>query len=145
MKKCYLDANFLLSYQDTRSVFHAAAIELVQKLIDGRFKLFTSSLALDEYIHNTIRFSGKSLKLLKPDLSVSLREIFSLPDLELINPTLELKKHLEILELMEEYGLRARDAYHIFLILENGIGYLATFDSDFKKVFASGKVKKFIS
>lgn len=143
MIKCYLDANFLLSYQDARSVFHITAIELVEKLIKRGFKLFTSPLALDEYIHNSIRFSGKTLKLLKPALNLSLKDLFSLSNFQLANPTLELKRHLEILELMEKYGLRTRDAYHLLIMLDNKIKYLATFDSDFDKVFASGLIKKF--
>lgn len=45
---------------------------------------------------------------------------------------------------MYKYNLRSRDAYHLFIMVENKVKFFATFDADFDKVFTKGKVKKFI-
>lgn len=142
MKRCYFDANLLLYYQNQTSTFNGAATQIVKKLIEEDCDIVLSPLTLDEYIHNTIRFSGKLFRQIKSDLHESLLVILSLPNLKLFNPSLKHRNHLKILDLMDEYGLRVSDAYHLLIMLENKIKYFATFDSDFDKVFASGRIKK---
>lgn len=143
MKKCYLDANTLIYWQDTASHFNQEAKELLEKLVKENYQPFISPLVLDEYIHNSIRFSGKKIIEIKKNLHQSLKKIFLLPKLQLINPPLLLKAHLEIIYLMCKYDLHTRDAYHLLTIKENKIKFMATFDSDFKIVFQKGLVKQF--
>lgn len=143
MKKCYLDANTLFYWQDSASPSNQDAKEIIEKLIGGRYQLFVSPLVLDEFIHNSVRFSGKRIIEIKKSLSISLRKIFSLPRLQLVNPPLLPKAHFKVIYLMAKYNLHARDAYHLFILKENKIKYLATFDRDFEEIFTKGILKKF--
>ncbi|KKR80529.1 MAG: PilT protein domain protein [Candidatus Daviesbacteria bacterium GW2011_GWA1_41_61] len=140
---CYLDTNILLYYQDWQSPFYQQTQEMISKLIKGGLDLIISPLVLDEYIYNTFTSSYKAEKEKIKMITLSLREILKLPGIKIFNPPLEVKKQLKVLKLMEKFGLKPRDAYHLLITLENKIKYLATFDSDFEKVFALGRVKKF--
>lgn len=143
MKKCCLDANLLVYFQDPQSPSNQEATAIIQKLTEESYEIIISSLVLDEYLYTSLKFSGKSRKEMKESLTKSLKRIFKLKNIILVNPGLELKKHLKVINLMVKYNLQPRDAYHLFIMLENKVKFLATFDSDFDKVFASGKIKKF--
>lgn len=144
MKTCYLDANALLYFNNPASSFHSQADLIFAKLIDGSWQIFLSSLVLDEYFHNTLRFTKlpkkEALKILKKSFS----KIIKLPNIHLINPSHNLNKQGQVLKFMAKYQLRARDAYHLFIMKENKIKYLATFDTDFEEIFEKGVIKKFV-
>ncbi|MBI3290435.1 type II toxin-antitoxin system VapC family toxin [Candidatus Microgenomates bacterium] len=144
MRKCYLDANLLFYWQDPESPFNEAATDIIKRLVESEYFLFTSSLILDEYLYTCLKFSGKPKSDMKSSLKLSLRKIFKLPHLQLINPTLDEKKHLGVIDLIVRYNLRPRDAYHVFIMRENKMKFIATFDTDFEKVFARGVVKHFV-
>lgn len=143
MKKCYLDANFLVFLQDLNSPFYPQAEIILKKLIDEKFVIFTSSLALDEFLMGSLRLSGKSIKEMRINLRLGLKTIFKLPNFNLAVLPKDPEKHLKVINLMAKYNLKPRDAYHLFIMLENKIKYFATFDSDFKEIFKKGKIKKF--
>ncbi|OGE68378.1 hypothetical protein A3H81_02480 [Candidatus Daviesbacteria bacterium RIFCSPLOWO2_02_FULL_38_18] len=143
MKKCYLDANLLLYYSDPDSLFYSQATAIISQLLDEGWTLFLSSLTLDEYFHNMIRFSRVSREEAIKDLKGSFGKIIKLPDLQMITAGLQLKRQQKVINLMIKNQLRARDAYHLFIMLENKVKFMATFDNDFNKVFLSGKIKKF--
>ena len=145
MKRCYLDANLLLYYSNPDSLSHNQAIVIISKLLGENWELYLSPLVLDEYFHNMIRFSRVSRQEALKDLKRSFGKIIKLPGLKLISSNLELKKQQRVIKLMAKYQLRARDAYHLFIMLENKVKYLATFDTDFDKISDSGKIKKFTS
>lgn len=143
MKTCYLDANLLLYFNNPDSSFYSQADLILSKLINDAWQLFLSPLVLDEYFHNTLRFTklprGEALKV----LIKSFNKIIKLPNIFLVNPTQDLKTQIKVLKLMITYQLRARDAYHLFIMKENKIKYFATFDHDFDSVFRKGLVRKF--
>lgn len=115
----------------------------MENLIIGGFELVLSSLSLDEYEYTVLRsFNNPKPEIIK-NLKSGFRKLLKISDIKLINPPLEFKKHFKVLNLMQKYNLKPRDAYHLFIMLENKVKFLATFDSDFDKVFASGKIKKF--
>lgn len=143
MKICYLDANLLAYYSNKNSPFHQKVRQLLKKLTAEEYELALSSLCLDEYIHTSLRFSEESKQNSLASLKKTLRKIFKLPKLRLINAPLETKKHLKVVNLIAKYNFQPRDAYHLFIMLENKIKNFATFDNDFKKAFDSGVVKKF--
>jgi len=143
MKRCYLDVNLLLYYSNPDSSYHNQAVATISQLLSEDWKLYLSPLVLDEYFHNMIRFSRVSRKEALKDLKRSFSRIIKLPKLEIISSRLELKRQQKVINFMTKYQLRARDAYHLFIMLENKVKFLATFDSDFDKVFKSGKIKKF--
>lgn len=143
MKRCYLDANLLFYWQDPKSPFNQTATDIVERLVQGKYFVFISSLVLDEYLYTSLRFSGKSKIEMKDNLKLSLKKVLKIPTLQLINPSLDEKKHLKVIDLIAKYNLHPRDAYHLFIMLENKVKSLATFDNDFDKVFKKGVIKKF--
>lgn len=143
MKKCYLDANFLVFLQDSSSAFYPQAAKILQNLIDEKIVLFVSSLVLDEFLMGSLRLSGKGIKDMKSNLRLGLKSIFKLPNFNLTTLPSDPEKHLKVINLMAKWHLKPRDAYHLFIMLENRIKYLATFDHDFDSVFRKGLVKKF--
>lgn len=143
MIKCYLDANVLLFLQDSQSPFYGQARLAVEQLILKRAEIFTSSLALDEFLQGTLRFSHKSKQEMRGQLKKGLKRIFSIPQFKLVNPPGDPKRHVKVVDIVAKYNLRPRDAYHLFIMQENKIRYLATFDNDFEAVFSKGPVQKF--
>lgn len=143
MKKCYLDANLLLYFHNFDSPFHSQADLVLSKLVNSAWQLFLSSLTLDEYFHNALRFTRlpkiEALKI----LNKSFTKIIKLPNIQLINPSQDINMHKRVLNFMVRYQLRSRDAYHLFIMKENKIEYIATFDHDFDKVFEEGRIEKF--
>lgn len=142
MKICYLDANSLVFLNNENSPFHQKAIGTFDKLTGSGYQLVFSSLTLDEYFHTVLRFSQDSRSLTIKNLKKAYRKLIKL-NIKLINPSLDEKKHLRVINLIAKYDLHPRDAYHLFIMLENKVKFLATFDSDFDKVFEKGKIKKF--
>ena len=144
MKICYLDANLLVYIGNTNSPFHKKSLDAIIKLTDDRYELVLSSLSLDEYFHTSLRFSQDSRQVAFKSLTRAYKKLLKLPNIRLINPPLEAKKHLKALNFMEKFNLHSRDAYHLFIMVGNKVKYLATFDSDFEKVFEKGLIKQFI-
>lgn len=143
MKTCYLDANLLLYFNSLDSPFHSQADLILSKLINDSWQLFLSSLVLDEYFHNTLRFTKLSRKEALAVLTESFNKIIKLPNIRLINSGQNINMQRKVLSFMAKYGLRPRDAYHLFIMLENKVKYLATFDNDFDLCFEKGLVSKF--
>jgi len=141
MKKCYLDSNVLINFKNVQSPFHQETKKLLTKLTNASWKLYISSLTLDEFLYQLRRiFLYQKQKNIFQKLSLALKSILDLPRLTLINPSVSKKKHLEIVEYMKVYNLRPRDAYHFLTMKENKIKHLFTFDKDFKKVIKAGEI-----
>ena len=143
MKICYLDANLLLYYSNPDSLFYNQATAIISQLWDQKWQLALSPLTLDEYFHNMIRFSRVTRADAFSDLKRSFGRIIKLPKIIIINPNLDLKRQQKVINLMIKYKLRARDAYHIFIMKENKVKFMATFDRDFDEVFKKSGIKKF--
>lgn len=143
MKRCYLDSNIVLSFIDSSAQFHNQSKQILTKLVAESWEINLSALVLDECFHNSLRFSKKSRQIAIKQLKFRYRKFIKLPNIKLVVQLPQLKKHTAVLNLMAKYNLRARDAYHLFIMKENRIKYLATFDNDFDSVFKKGLVKKF--
>ncbi|MBI3558959.1 type II toxin-antitoxin system VapC family toxin, partial [Candidatus Gottesmanbacteria bacterium] len=76
------------------------------------------------------------------NLSKLCADILQLPLLTVINPPTDPVSQLQIISLMKNYSLRARDAYHLLIMQSNDIEAFATFDTDFRRVFAAKILKK---
>lgn len=142
MKICYLDANLLAFWGNENSPFHQRSLDIVDRLIKKDYQLVFSSLTLDEYFHTVIRFSQDPKALTINNLKKAYRKLLKL-NVKLINPSLDEKKHLKVIDLIAKYNLHPRDAYHLFMMLENKVKFLATFDEDFDHVFEKGIIKNF--
>lgn len=142
MKRCYLDSNIILCFIDATSNFHQQSKQIITKLVAEAWEIDLSALSLDECFHNSLRFSKKTKQDALKQLKLSYRKLIKLPNIKLVTRLPELKKHIAVLNMMDKHNLRARDAYHLFIMKTNKIKYFATFDSDFDKVFAIGILKK---
>ncbi len=143
--KCYLDSNVLVYFTDELSPEYDEAQKIVEFLNPENWKIFISPLTLDECLHS-LQVIFRIAKI--PSIEVSrlldkaLSSILELDNLEIINPPTDKFANARVVRLMEEYNLHPRDAYHFLIMQENGISHFATFDKDFKKVFAQKILKK---
>lgn len=143
MKRCYLDSNVVISFIDSTAQFHNQSKQILTRFVAESWEINLSALVLDECFHNSLRFSKETRQIAIKQLKFRYRKLIQLPNIKLVVQLPQLKKHTAVLNLMEKYNLRARDAYHLFIMKENKIKYFATFDHDFDSVFRKGLVKKF--
>lgn len=142
MKKCYLDSNILINFKNLQSSFHQKTKELLTELANSSYKLCISSLTLDEFLYQLQQILlYQKKKNIFQRLSLALKSILDLPRLALVNPPVSKKKQSQIIEYMKKYGLRPRDAFHLLIMKENKIKFLATFDKDFKKAVKAGEIE----
>lgn len=138
MPKCYLDSNVLIYWDNKTSIKHQASLQIIQKLEKSGIVPVISSLVLDEFLH-AIALEARKHKT--ADVYNAAREsldnLLQLPSLYLINPPTDTDKQQEVVNLMEKFSLRPRDAYHLLTMQANEIDSFATFDTDFTAVFAA--------
>lgn len=145
MTGCYLDSNLIIALKDADHSEHAAAQKIAAKLAVQKIPFFLSPLCLDEFIY-ALKYliSRKQIgsKETFAILTSSLKSLLAIPDLRIVATPINPNSQLKVLALMEEFTLGPRDAYHLVTILENKIDSFATFDTDFKKVFAAKLVNR---
>lgn len=143
MKKCYLDSNFLVYLKNEDSPFFPRAKEELKKLVSDKTMLFISPLVIDEFLHAFCRgLINKESKDFYENLSKLCADILQLPLLIIINPPTDSVSQLRVVGIMKNYSLRSRDAYHLLIMQSNNIDAFATFDTDFRRVFAAKIIKK---
>ena len=71
-----------------------------------------------------------------------LVKILEIPSLEICSPPTDKPSQLKIVQFMDSFQLRPRDAYHLLIMQANEIEEFATFDSDFRRVFSAKALKK---
>lgn len=143
MKKYYLDSNFLIYLKNEDIPSHKEAVSILEKIVESNSEVFISSLVIDEFLHSIrLGLIINKHKDLFPTLKSTLNDILSIPLLSIVNPPTDLKGQNKIVDYMEKYSLRARDAYHLLTMVFHGIDHFATFDHDFEKVFKSGLLHK---
>jgi predicted nucleic acid-binding protein len=121
INKVYLDSSFLVALFDDKHEFHT------KTNLKNSDTFYISTLTLDETIM-TLKKSGKSLK----DINVAFLKL----NPKVTKQTTSLNKNLQVLEIMQKFNLRPRDAFHVLTCLHNNIIHLATFDTDYSPVFA---------
>lgn len=117
-----------------------ASVETIVSLIQEKSQLCISPLVLDEFLYvlsYILKKTGTS-ELLDP----SLHDILQLPELKIITTPAEKEAQAMILNYMEHYSLRPRDAYHLLTMKYHDITHFFTFDTDFEKVFKKGEIAK---
>lgn len=143
-KTCYLDANILVFFKDSSSDQHDQAVGMIEKLVADNFALFTSPLALDEFLYAALHYlRKKNIKDVRTELKDLLSSILKIPNLEIVNPPTDKTDHLKIVDFVTKFFLRPRDAYHLLTIKANKIRCFATLDRDFDKVFDYKFIKKY--
>ena len=145
MPSCYLDSNLLVYFKDETSPNHQQAKNLINKLVLNNYSIYISSLVIDELLYVLsflLKENNKDVNL-KEELGSVLKDILDIPGLDIINPPNTKKAQIKVINLIFKYSLQPRDAYHLLTMIENKISYLSTFDTDFDRVFAEKKAKKF--
>ena len=138
MKKCYLDSNVLTYWNNDLAPAYQQAVALIEHLQKEDCELYVSPLVLDELIHAImLRLRLNNAKSPYLDAALGLGKTLDIPKLIIINPPTDSQSQTEILPLMENFSLRPRDAYHLLTMQANKVDGFATFDTDFKKVFAA--------
>jgi len=141
-RTCYLDANILVFFKESSSDQHDQVVAIIEKLVADNFTLFVSPLALDEFLYTALHYLRKKrTKDVRSELKDLLSSILKLPNLEIVNPPIDKNKQLKVVDLIADFSLGPRDAYHLLIAAENKIQYIATFDNDFAKVFKAKVVK----
>lgn len=142
MKKCYLDSNVLVYYKDENSPHQQKASNLISSLMPEEYELYLSSLVIDEFIHSLL-FILKQNKIQPAEkfrrLDEGLSSILQFQHVRIINPSSSKESNMRMIDMMRDFHLNPRDAYHLLIMQENGIEEFATFDNDFRYVFR-GKV-----
>lgn len=144
MLKCYLDSNVLIGYGYQESIFRDRSLNLMKLLMPGKYSIYISPLAIDEFLHSfsfLLKQNGVTKKEILKLLHQSLSDIISFPNISLVNPPTDENKQFKVINYMKEYNLKPRDAYHLLIMKEQNIEYFATFDTDFREVFRDGLVK----
>jgi len=143
MKKCYLDTNILIAHKIEESPHFSISTTLIQKMIEEEAYLYISPLTIDEFLHPMKYFLGLKYTKVYLHLKKAVKDIISFPNLSLVNPPAELKSQMKVINFMERFKLRPRDAFHLLIMQTNGIEYFATLDTDFKTVFEKKVIQHF--
>ncbi len=137
MRRCYLDSNVLIYFKDEQAPQYSQAKEKMATLLEKDCQFFVSPLVLDEFIHGARKTFLKNQTNLYSPLARALESILAIPYLTIINPPTDIFAQKQVVSLMKKYSLRPRDAYHLLIMETNEIEGFATFDSDFRGVFAA--------
>ncbi|MBM3282699.1 type II toxin-antitoxin system VapC family toxin [Candidatus Gottesmanbacteria bacterium] len=143
MRKCFLDSNILVYLKDSLSLHHQAAAKKLYNLISTNTSLYISPLILDEFLYIFQKAIIRE-KIASPyrQLQRAVGEILQIPLLSIVNPSNSSSKQLKVIDYMEKFGLKPRDAYHLLTMTSNNIDSFATFDDDFRRVFSAKILKK---
>lgn len=148
MLKCYLDSNVLIGFSYQESIFRKQSLDLIKSLRPAKYSIYISPLIIDEFLHSfsfLLKQNSLSRNEILKLLQQSLSDIISFPNIYLVNPASDKNKQMIVLDYMKKYSLKPRDAYHLLIMQEQNIQYFATFDTDFKKIFKSGKIKSILN
>lgn len=142
--KCYLDSNVLIYFKLHNSPYHKSSMDLLEELTMRNAHLYISSLVMDEVLYFFYKsFNTHKMKVKYEILESILKDIVDIPNLFIVNPSIKKVSQLKVIDYMEDYNLKPRDAFHLLTIKNNKISYFATFDKDFEKVFEKKVIKKF--
>lgn len=141
-KTCYLDANILVFFKESSSDQNDQAVSIIEKLVTDNFTLLVSPLALGEFLYAALRYlRKKKTKDIRNELKDLLSSVLEIPNLKIVNPPTDKNQQVKVVDLITNFSLGPRDAYHLLVATQNKIQYLATFDNDFDKVFKAKVVK----
>ena len=144
MTKCFIDSNIIIYFVNSASLKYKESKVLIKQLLSQNIQIYVSSLCLDEFIHETGKYLLKEFgqKKYYENLENALDKVLGLPNISIISPPIDISSQKVIIEIMKDYNLRPRDAYHLLTMQTNKIDGFATFDNDFRKVFAAKILQK---
>ena len=122
----YLDANIFVYAAINNGPLGEKCRKILLEIYQKKFAGYTSVLTWDEVVHSIWKKEGK-IKAIKQG-----RDFFKLPNILFLNATPGVISKSQ--ELMENYGLKPRDAIHAATALNSNIIKIASDDADFNKV-----------
>ena len=122
----YLDANIFVYAAINNGPSGEKCRKILLEISQNKSAGYTSILTWDEVVHSIWKKEGK-IKALEQG-----KIFLKLPNIVFLNatPSIIFKSQ----ELMENYGLKPRDAIHAATALNSGIKEFVSDDSDFNKV-----------
>lgn len=128
----YLDANFFIIANFSQDEKGKNARHIFQEIVKGK-KAITSSLALDEVMWVII----KNKKV--GELRGVIEGIYKTKNLEVkeVSPLIP----LQALSIMENCGLRPRDAFHVSIMDQFHTNEIVSDDADFDKIQGIKRIK----
>ena len=123
----YIDANVFVfaNFDDTEK--GRTARKIIEKIGEGeRPAAITSALTMDEVMWAVIKSKGAS------DLRATIEDIYAMPNLAIKEVTSAIP--LLALDIIEEYGLKPRDAFHAAIMKSFGITEIVSDDADFDRI-----------
>lgn len=123
----YVDTSFFIATQIANHPFHDVAITVLEEYKDSLF--YFSLLTIDEIV-----FTLLNHRITPNEISTIITEkIIAIKNTRLIAYQKRMKQIEEYIELWKSIPLGPRDAMHVYLMKQNKIATIATFDADFKR------------
>lgn len=123
----YVDTSFFIATQITNHPFHKDALTVLKLYKDSPF--YFSLLTIDEII-----FTLLNHKITPTEISQIITEkIMDIKNTRLIAYQNKMKQIQEYVDFWKTAKLGPRDAMHVYLMKQNKIKTIATFDADFKR------------
>lgn len=134
-EKIYFDASFIISLLTKEHVFNGAARNKLNVIQNQ--SIYISALTLDECVFNLNYYSKDK------DITAGLINnlISDLDGLKELDQNVNFNSFKTYLSFWKQSRLKPRDAMHIFLMKQNKIKTIATFDKDFIKYQKELKIK----
>ena len=123
----YIDANVFFFANFDQTGKGQTARKIIEEIGEGeRPAAITSALTMDEVMWAVI----KNKKM--AELRATIEDIYAMPNLAIkeVNANIPLLA----LSLLEEHGLKPRDAFHAAIMKGSGVNEIVSDDSDFDKV-----------
>ena len=122
----YLDANFFIFAVMDITEKGECARRLQREIIAGKKQAVTSVAVLDEVMWVLLKNQRKHL------IRRVIEDIYAFPHLD-IKP-IAVSTPLRVVDIMERYGLKPRDALHVAVMEEFYLNTIVSDDADFDKV-----------
>ena len=121
-----LDSNLFITATISLDSKGQKARELIDKINNGLFKAYTSSLTIDEVMWVLQKFKDRQIAYETAKTIIFASKINFIPiDIEIISASLEV---------YNENNLRPRDSIHLAVMKHKGIKTIISSDSDFDKI-----------
>lgn len=144
MKECYLDSNVIISFTSVAFPQFSVARRLILSITQKEIIPTISPLCIDEFLYNyQLVFKSLTKKDKEEKSFQALDKILEIPNINIVNPPTAISEQKKIPDLITDFRLAPRDAYHLLTAKSNNLKYFCTFDNDFEKVFRSGYISRF--
>jgi len=125
-KKIYLDTNAFIYSAIDETTIGEKSTELISKIKEGKYKAYTATLTIDEFLWRVKKEVGK-------EKAIKAVEIFqTLANLTLISVDMEVIT--KAIEIFKTTSLDPRDAIHLAAMKQKNITTIYSTDSDFDKI-----------